>query len=219
MAWSYSSLTAYETCPRRYELTRVTREVVEPQTDATIHGNEVHKALELYVKNEAGMPVKYKQYVPIVDAIKHSEGRKLVEHKWAVNTRLQPVDFASKDAWARGVFDVAILRPNSGVVLDYKTGKPKPDSDQLKLFAAAAFAHWPFVENVKTGYLWLAYNQLEQSDFQRSDAPTIWQEFLARVTRLEKSLTSGAFPARPSGLCAKWCPVKQSQCEYSGRTK
>ncbi len=219
MAWSYSSLTAYETCPKRYKLTRVTKEVVEPQTEATTHGNEVHKALELYVKNEAAMPQKYKHYIPIVDAIKHSEGRKLAEQKWAVNQRLQPVEFFAKDAWARGVFDVAVLQSGRGVILDYKTGKPKPDSDQLKLFAAAAFSHWKFLETVKTGYLWLVYNRIEQSEFSRSDAPTIWQEFLPRVARLEKSLSSGEFPARPSGLCSKWCPVPITMCEYSGRMK
>ena len=219
MAWSYSSLTAYETCPRRYKLTRVTKEVVEPQTDATLHGNEVHKALELALRNEAALPPKYKHYIPIVDKIKSADGKKLAEHKWAVNTRLQPVPFMSKDAWARGIFDVAILQQKGGIVLDYKTGKPKPDHDQLKLFAAAAFAHWPFMENVKTGYLWLAYNRTERSDFNQSEAPLIWQEFLPRVNRLDKSLAGGDFPARPSGLCAKWCPVPNKLCEYSGRTK
>ena len=45
--WSYSALTSYETCPKRYQLTRVTKQVTEPQTEATRWGNEVHKALEL----------------------------------------------------------------------------------------------------------------------------------------------------------------------------
>ena len=219
MAWSYSSLTAYETCPRRYKLTRITKEISEPQTEATVHGNEVHKALELHVAGQAHLPDKYKRFIPIVNQIKTSPGRKLVEQKWAVNQRLQPVDFFAKDAWARGVFDVAILRKSTGFVLDYKTGKPKPDSDQLKLFAAAAFSHYPFLNSVKTGYIWLAYNKLEQEQYSRSEAPLIWQEFLPRVMRGEKSIKDDSFPPRPSGLCEKWCPVTRNFCEYSGRNR
>ena len=40
--WSYSSLTSYETCPRRYDLVRNKRVVKEPPTEATIWGNKVH---------------------------------------------------------------------------------------------------------------------------------------------------------------------------------
>ena len=46
MTWSYSSLNAWEQCPRRYHLTRIAKVISEPQTEATLHGNEVHKALE-----------------------------------------------------------------------------------------------------------------------------------------------------------------------------
>lgn len=216
-AWSYSSLTAYETCPRRYKLTRVTKEVREPQTEATTHGNEVHKALELHVKNEAYLPKKYEKYIPIAESIKQSEGRKVTEMKWAVNQQLRPVEFFAKDAWARGVFDVAIMRPKSVTVLDYKTGKPKTDSDQLKLFAAAAFSHYSYANVVRTGYAWLAYDRLDTEKFERAQAPAIWQEFLPRVNQLEKSVRENSFPPRPSGLCKAWCPVTQKQCEYSGK--
>ena len=47
--WSYSSLQAFETCPRRFYLTRIAKLASEAQTQATLWGNEVHKALELAV--------------------------------------------------------------------------------------------------------------------------------------------------------------------------
>ena len=216
-AWSYSSLTAYETCPRRYKLTRISKVVREPQTEATMHGNEVHKALEMCVKESAPLPEKYKQYIPIVSSIRHSEGQKLTELKWAVNKYMRPTTFFSSDAWARGVFDVVILRPKSVTVLDYKTGKPKDDSDQLKLFAAAAFAHYPYANAVRTGYAWLAYDKLDTEKFDRAQSAAIWQEFLPRVAQLEKSVKQDSFPPRPSGLCKAWCPVSQQHCEYSGK--
>ena len=40
-AWSYSALGAFETCPHRYMVTRVTKAITEPQTEATLWGNRV----------------------------------------------------------------------------------------------------------------------------------------------------------------------------------
>ena len=48
-AWSYSSLRAFETCPWRYYLTRVSKEVIEPETEVLKWGNEVHKVFDEYV--------------------------------------------------------------------------------------------------------------------------------------------------------------------------
>ena len=50
-AWSYSSLGAFETCPWRWYLTKISKEIVEPQTDATLWGNRVHKAFEHRISN------------------------------------------------------------------------------------------------------------------------------------------------------------------------
>ena len=60
--WSYSALTSYETCPKRYQLTRVTKQVIEKQTEATVWGNEVHKALELFAKGQKPLPETMEEY-------------------------------------------------------------------------------------------------------------------------------------------------------------
>ena len=69
--WSYSMLTSWESCPRRHYLTRVAKVVVEPQTEATTHGNAVHKALEVSVRDALPLDRKYKQYEPLVETIRH----------------------------------------------------------------------------------------------------------------------------------------------------
>ena len=68
-AWSYSSLNAFETCPRRYQLTRVTKEVVERQHEASIYGNRVHKHLENYANKKRGLPPELQKYAKYVDKI------------------------------------------------------------------------------------------------------------------------------------------------------
>ena len=215
--WSYSSLTAYETCPRRYKLTRLTKQVVEPQTEATLHGNEVHKSIELAVKGEKPLPEKHAQYQPIVDKVTSRPGKKLVEFKFGLTQGLRPTSFFAKDVWARGVIDFGLLNPKTAIALDWKTGKPKPDADQLKLFAGVMLATYPYLKEVKTGYVWLAHNKIDADTFTQDHTPAIWQDFGARVHRMETSFKNDDFPPRPSGLCRAWCPVGRKLCEFCGK--
>lgn len=214
--WSYSSLTSFETCPRRHKLTRITKEVVEPTSEAMRHGTQVHEALE---KRLLGTPLpdKYQQYEPVVAAVLATPGEKSAELKFGLTKSREPTDFFGTDAWVRGVLDVAVVRSEDAVILDYKLGKPRPDSDQLRLFAAAAFSLFPEVQTVKTGFVWLAYNRLDKETYQREDAPAIWQEFEGRVTRMTLAYEVDQFPPRPSGLCRAWCPVPRRLCEFSGK--
>ena len=71
--WSYSSLNAFEQCPRRFKLTRITKEVSEPQTEATMWGNAVHKALENAV-NGVPLTERFAVYKPVVDRIRAAPG-------------------------------------------------------------------------------------------------------------------------------------------------
>jgi hypothetical protein len=216
IAWSYSSLTAFETCPRRYGLTKVTKEVVEPQTEVLLHGNRVHKALEERITGTP-LPPMYAQYEPIAGMVASTEGMKKAEVKFALTHQLTPTSFFASDVWVRGVFDVVIDKKDETTVLDWKTGKPKTDSDQLKLFAAAAFSLRPSIQKVRTGFVWLAYNKVDREDFVRDQVPDLWDEFRPRVARLTIAHSTNQFPPHPSGLCSKWCPVPKSKCEFSGK--
>ena len=206
-----------DTCPRRHKLTKIDKVVVEPQTEYLRHGNEVHKALEKDVSGEQPLPEKYKNYMPIVERVKKTEGKKLVEYKFGITESFKPTNFFSSDVWCRGVIDLAILKPTSAVVLDWKTGKPKDDSDQLKLFAAAAFTHFPYVNTVYTGFVWLQHGKIDTEVYTRDSLPVLWQSFLPRVQRLRSAEQNDDFPPKPSGLCKAHCPVTRKHCEFSGR--
>lgn len=217
-AWSYSALTAFETCPRRYKLTRITREVVEPQTESTLHGNAVHRAMERAIKGTEPMPAKYDAYRPLALRCAQATGEKLVEFKFAVTSSLKPTTYFGTDVWCRGVIDFAAVRDERAVMIDWKTGKPKPDTDQLKLFAAALFAHRPRLQTATTGFVWLAYDRVDTDTYTRGEATAIWQEFLPRVQRMRAAELEDNYPPVPSGLCKQHCPVRRHQCEFSGRT-
>lgn len=215
-AWSYTALTAYENCPRRYQLTRVTKQVKEPQTEATIWGNKVHTALEKRAKGEAPLPDDLAYCEPYIQKILGRDGKRLIEEQLCIDKNFRPTGWFDKNAWCRGIVDIGVVGSKKAYLLDWKTGKRKPDSDQLMLFAAMAFAHYPWVEQVTTGFIWLKDKKFDKQSFTREQLPDIWNEFLPRVRRVEVAYEQDKWPARPSGLCRAWCPVGKALCEFCG---
>lgn len=102
------------------------------------------------------------------------------------------------------------------MLVTHNTGKVKSDGDQLKLFAASTFAAYPYLEKVKTSYIWLAYDKTTSAEFTKDDVPGIWQEFLPRVGRMEQALADDKWLPNPSGLCKSYCPVGKKLCDFCG---
>lgn len=215
--WSYSSLTSFETCPKRYFHIKVAKDVVDVPHESATWGSTVHKHLEDRLRDGTPLPQALAGYEKLVKPIVERDGEKLIEQQFAVNSELQPTGWTSSDAWCRGIVDVGVLTGKRALLLDWKTGKRKSDSDQLKLFAGMAFAHYPDLEVVFTGFVWLSTNVVDRQRFVRSEIPVIWREFVPRVRRLELAYEGRRFLPKPSGLCAKWCPVPKSMCEFSGK--
>ena len=46
----------YENCPRRYYYQRITKEVKDTGSDATIYGERVHEALEHRLEDKVELP-------------------------------------------------------------------------------------------------------------------------------------------------------------------
>lgn len=216
VAWSYSALNAFETCPRRYYLTKVTKQVVEPQTEATLWGNQVHKALELRLTQRKPLGDSMAAYEPLVQSIVSKGGKIEAEQKMALTRNLLPTTFFAKDVWVRGITDFTIEKNGKLFVGDWKTGKPDPDSAQLRLSAAMVMAQKPHVKMVINAFVWLKTGDITAEKFTRDDVPAIWQEFAPRVRRLEIAYEENKFPPKPSGLCRKWCPVGKALCEHCG---
>ncbi len=215
-AWSYSSLTGFETCPYRHYRTKVLKDVSDPPGEAAMWGQRVHKALELRVGSGTPLPESLVNYEPYAAKFASAPGQVLVEHQITLNKSLRPTTWFGKDAWCRGVIDVAVVKDGKAVVADYKTGKRKPDNDQLNLFAALGFIQFPEVQRIDTMFIWLKDKKVDTTSFTRANVLDIWSSFLPRVKRMEKAYTGGedAHQKKPSGLCRSWCPVKD--CEYNG---
>lgn len=215
-AWSYSALTSFEQCPKRFYETKIAKNIVEPQTEATLWGNAVHKALEHRLSDGTPLPDKMQQYEPIAAKLANAAvGKTLeVEQKLALNSSFEPTKFFAKDVWVRSIADFIISKGETAFIGDHKTGKMVPDSSQLELSAAVVMHHKPWIKKVVNTFIWLKEGKVTTEKFAREDLPNIWAKFLPRVRRVEHALEANKFPPMPSGLCRKWCPVHT--CEHNG---
>lgn len=216
--WSYSGLTSFETCPKRYYHIKVAKDVIDRPGEAAMWGSRVHKHLEDRMRDGTPLPVSIAGYESLVAPLVSAKGQLLVEEQLAVTADLQPTTWESPTAWCRGIVDVGVITngADKALLLDWKTGKIKSDSDQLMLFAGLAFAHYQSLNFVQTGFVWLKDRRITKQSFSREDIPVIWQTFIPRVQRLERAYEKASFLPKPSGLCANYCPVKKAVCQFSG---
>lgn len=210
-AWTYSRLEAFETCPRKYWRLHVKKDVVDPPNEASLWGKRVHTAFEDRINKSTPLPTGMNQWDGIADKISRLRGDKYPEYKMAVDGAFKAAKW--EDAWVRGIADLVTIAGDTATVIDYKTGKRKP-TEQLKLYAGFVVAHFQ-VDKVKTSFIWLKEKKIDNEQFDRSDVPGIWNSFLPRVARLERAHDNDTWPARPNGLCRKYCPVKD--CEFNGK--
>lgn len=215
-AWSYSSLSSYETCPRKHHRLKVAKDIIEKESEQMKWGNEVHKALELRIRDGLPLPDSMAKWEPLILKLLSRKGKPVAEQQLCLSPSLSPTSWYGSDSWCRGIVDFTMFDGDKALALDWKTGKPKTDHDQMMLFAALLFHHYPELDKVTTGYVWLAYgNKITSKTFLRSDLQKIWQEFLPRVKRYQIAHDENKWEAKPSGLCRAWCPV--TDCEFNGR--
>ena len=67
--WSYSALSEYTKCPKKYYEIRVAKNFVFQDTPQTIYGKEVHKALEDYVRDKIALAKNYERFKDVVDEL------------------------------------------------------------------------------------------------------------------------------------------------------
>lgn len=210
--WSYSSLKEYLNCPKQYYHLKVAKDYTKKPTREMLYGNEVHKALEDYVRDGTALVKNYQQYKPALDALLEIPGDKYPEHKMALTIDRTTCDFDDENRWVRGIVDLLIVDGDQAYIVDYKTGNNKyPDPRQLKLMALMTYAHFPTVDKIKAGLLFITRNSFVPEEYARSDINKLWTEFLPSLERLRLSYENSMWPATPSGLCG-WCPI--DSCKF-----
>lgn len=214
LAHSYSSIKLYEQCPLRYYRQRIVKDVVDQGGEASKHGERIHKFLEDRLKG-SDLPQEIANYEPLCKSVENlAQGGELhIEKELVLTDELKPTGWWDANAWLRSKLDVLVIRGDTAVVMDWKTGKRKPDFFQMQLFAAQVFKHFPEVTKCKTSLVWLKTMQMDTEEYPRSKTNELWAEAMGRINRIYKSLEHDNWQAKPSGLC-NYCPAKYN-CDFA----
>lgn len=213
--WSYSGLKDYVNCPRQYYEIKVAKNFVKPPTEQMLYGTAVHNALENYVGKGEPLQKNYERYQPMLDALLEIEGERLPEYRMAMTQEFKPCTFGARDYWVRGIVDLLIIDGDTAHIVDYKTGSAKyPDPKQLKLMALLTYAHFPEVNRIKAGLLFVAHNTFIDEEYTRDQWDKLWEAFHPDLRRLRLSHEIDKWPENPTPLCG-WCPVRT--CQFNNK--
>ena len=221
-SWSYSSISLFEQCPKKYFHLRVEKDIKEPESEQMNYGKELHLAAEEYIRDDKPLPPQFHFIKEMLDKLKNVKGEKLCEYKMGIkyaHGRYTVCDFFDKDVYWRGVADLIILdRENQEArIVDYKTGKSAryADTKQLKLLSAALFIHFPEIRIVKAGLLFVVSKEFIREEFNYLHKTAYFSQFRPLVEQLEACHTNGVWNPKRNFSCKAWCPV--TSCSHNGR--
>ena len=219
VTWSYSSLSLFDQCPKKYYHLRVAKDVKEPTSTAMLYGSDMHLAAEKYIRDGDPLPGKYLYAKDMLDRLNAIPGKKLCEYEMGVKYeggKIIPCGFHDPDRYWRGIADLLIIdeENHSARLVDYKTGKSAQyaDTKQLRLLAGATFAHFPSIKTIKAGLLFVVHEHFVTSEYARENSEKLWNDFIPDLERLRLSHVNDSWQPNPTPLCG-WCPV--SSCEFN----
>lgn len=219
ITWSYSSIKTFDQCPKKYYHLRVLKDIKDEGSDATVYGQEVHKAAELYIKNGTPIPRKFEFLQDVCDAFNIIEGEKHCELRLGVKrteTGYAPCGFFDKDVWWRGIGDLVILQDTLAFSIDYKTSKNSKYADmkQLDVLSAALFTHFPQLERIKSGLVFVISGEFIYKEHTADMKDSYFASFDNELDRLAVAQETGVWNANSGPLC-RFCPV--TSCEHNRR--
>lgn len=108
---SYSSISAYETCPKQYYHLRILKDVKQEESKEMAWGNAVHKALENNIKYQRPLPETMSMYQWGLDVVAKRQADTMLyaELDVAVNAAYRSVDFWDSHGYVRGKIDVLAM--------------------------------------------------------------------------------------------------------------
>jgi CRISPR/Cas system-associated exonuclease Cas4 (RecB family) len=210
--WSFSALKEYVNCPKQYQELKVLKRYEKKATEQMLYGTVVHKACEDYVAEGKPLEKNYLRFKPVLDSLIAIPGTKYPEHEMALTSDKEPCGFKDANRWVRGIVDLLIVDGDQAFIVDYKTGSNRyPDPKQLKLMALMTFAHFPEVQKIKAGLLFVMHESFMDEEYTRDQIPKLWSYFENDLERLSLSYENDTWQANPTPLCG-WCPVRT--CEF-----
>lgn len=211
VTWSYSSISLFKQCPKKYYHLKVARDYEDKGSNATMYGQLIHKTLEDYMQDGVDIPPEHEYLRKYAEPLAAIPGTKHCEVKLGVSktdTGYSSCEFFDKSAYYRGIADLVIIDGNKAWSIDYKTGKSSryADMSQLNLVASAVFLRYPEVDTINSALMFVVADDILKKKHYREHTASYLDAFAPYVERLEAAINNNVWNANPSGLCG-WCPV------------
>jgi hypothetical protein len=213
--WSPSKLNCFEICPEKYAAEYVYKTVPYQETAATVWGNRLHKAAEIFMKKkEIKDEEAFKIVEPYVRLFSKISGYHYIEHRIALNKDWQQCSWY--EAVGRMVLDFGVSPAAKKFLgVDYKSGKMKSDFTQMQIYALALSKLLPFIDEFDMRYVWLKEGKITGFKVNREDLKPIEIDIKERLARMQDAHENVVFNARRNGLCKNYCG--NASCPHNGR--
>jgi CRISPR/Cas system-associated exonuclease Cas4 (RecB family) len=216
IVWSFSSLKTFQQCPKKYYHTKIAKDIVEPDTQATLYGKSAHTVAEEYIRDGVPIPEQFEYMKDTLDVLNRIEGDKLCEVKLGLTKTLESCDFDAPNVWWHGVADLVITNKTTGIAysVDYKTSKSARYADvkQLDLVACGLFAKFPYIKRVRSALLFVVSKEFVKAEHHAEMMKKYMESPTQDVARIEAALENGVWNPVSGPLC-KFCSVRE--CEYN----
>jgi CRISPR/Cas system-associated exonuclease Cas4 (RecB family) len=221
LAWSYSRLSIYRECAKKFYY-KFIEKLEEPQSPAMARGQEMHELFEHYSRGGA---VEFQEAIhtaclPWLEPVRAF--KPIIEEGFAFRRDWTPTEYFARDVACRVKMDLFYVLEDApkksehkyvgpfpqAIVIDYKTGKIKPEEheEQLKLYARAAYAQRQGIKSVHTGVWYVDHEKTPRFmalfKDRTKDVPQLTRYWDGQT---KKMLADRTFKATPSSRCS-WCP-------------
>lgn len=209
--WSYSQVSCWQQCPHRAKLSYLDKVPQGPPAPALARGSAIHKEAEDYVLQQQ-LEVPSSLFL-FSDRLKKLQKLKPdVELVWGFSRTWEPTDPFGSKRWLKVILDVHFKKGNTCTIIDYKTGKQRPDTHQkqMGLYALGAFLTHN-VKKVHTQLWYIDHGTVHEDTYDAHEADEMRKQWEQVVAFMEHDTI---FAKKPGPLC-KWCPYHDTQhCEF-----
>lgn len=214
--WSFSRIKAFDTCPKQFYHVNVLKQFPYQETEAMRYGTEFHTAAEHFIRDGTPVPERFSFALPTLEALAAKPGEKHCEQKLGITAELEPCGFFDSNVWFRGIADLIIIDGDVATYVDYKTSKSAryAEKGQLELMAMCIFLHYPQVQTVRAGLVFVIANDFVKSSYERKGMKELWRKWLSNYGSMETAFDKDVWNPKPSGLCKRHCPV--TECPHNG---
>jgi hypothetical protein len=234
IALSWSRLSTFMQCPRKFHLSYISKSFKEEEKSIhLVKGEQLHKQMEDYIiatNGQATMPLGFspevRQTLPYVDSLYKMFDAIHPEAQVACDINWQPQEWFGKDVAWRSIWDATALRPDTCFIVDWKSGKVYPYGDgfgQLHLSAIMALEKWPGLVDVRAAYVYLEHKVVtpirvarEPGVVGKDGKPVAHLKEVKQFFEnwFDKVQMEKAYEPIVNENC-KWCPATKAQCKYS----